>query len=265
MKTGLHVAALCVMIFPLSDDDRHLLKPAWVTLILLAGNVLLFLYQLGNEAFTLGWSIVPREITTGQDLVGTVTLKGGEGAIVLAPGPQPVYLTLLSAMFLHGGFMHLAGNMLYLWIFGDNVEHRFGAIPFLVFYLVSGVVGSIAHIVLAPDSLVPMLGASGAISGVLGAYIVLFPWNRVDTLIFYRVVSLPALYVIGIWAAMQVFSGWGTLAQTGEGAGVAYAAHIGGFVAGLVLGGFGRALLKREPDSVLRRQYERDPRSRRLW
>lgn len=258
------------MIFPLSDDDRYLLKPAWVTIGLLITNVALFIYQFGHEAFTMGWSIVPQEITTGKDLVGTVPIRGADQALVLAPGPSPIYLTLLSGMFLHGGFMHLAGNMLYLWIFGDNVEHRFGAVKFLVFYLVSGIAGSIAHIALAPDSLVPMLGASGAISGVLGAYIVLFPWNRVDTLFLYRMISLPALYVIGIWAAMQVFSGWGTLAKAGgggggEGAGVAYAAHIGGFVAGLVLGGIGRAMMKEEPDSAFLRNYQRDPKSRRLW
>lgn len=254
------------MIFPLSDDDRHLLKPAWVTIGLLLVNIALYFYQAGHESFTEGWSIVPREITTGVDLVGTVALGAGHGPdIVLTAGPKPVFLTLLSGMFLHGSLMHLGGNMLYLWIFGDNVEHRFGSGKFLLFYLLSGLVGSLAHIWLAPNSVIPMLGASGAISGVLGAYIVLFPWNQVNTLFFFRVVSLPALFVIGIWAGMQVFAGWGSLAGNVEGAGVAYAAHIGGFLAGALMGGIGRWLMQEEPDTVLLRHYERNPRTRRLW
>ncbi|RYD50007.1 MAG: rhomboid family intramembrane serine protease [Verrucomicrobiaceae bacterium] len=250
--------------FPISDDDRHLLKPAWVTIAILIGNVLLYLYQTTNDSFTLGWSAVPWEITNGKDLVGNVPVNGG-GLIPLGESPAPVYLTLLSSMFVHGGLMHLGGNMLYLWIFGDNLEHRFGALRFLFFYLVSGLVGTIAHIALAPDSVIPMLGASGAISGILGAYIVLFPWNKVNAIFFFRMVTLPAILVIGVWAGMQVLGGWGTLAKTGQSGGVAYAAHIGGFVAGVVTGLLSRMLMKSEPDTVFKQQSIEDPTSRRLW
>lgn len=252
------------MIFPISDDDRHLMKPAWVTMVILAANVLLYFYQTTSEAFTLGWSAVPWEITHGKDLVGNVPVNGG-GQIGLTESPMPVHLTLLSSMFMHGGLMHLGGNMLYLWIFGDNLEHRFGAFRFLFFYLVSGLVGTFAHIALAPDSVIPMLGASGAISGILGAYIVLFPWNKVNAIFFYRMVTLPAILVIGVWAGMQLLGGWGTLARTGESGGVAYAAHIGGFVAGAVAGLFSRLRMKREPESVFRQQSLDDPRSHRIW
>ncbi|RYD31481.1 MAG: rhomboid family intramembrane serine protease, partial [Verrucomicrobiaceae bacterium] len=154
---------------------------------------------------------------------------------------------------------------LYLWIFGDNLEHRFGAFRFLFFYLVSGLVGTMAHIALAPDSVIPMLGASGAISGILGAYIVLFPWNKVNAIFFYRIVTLPAILVIGVWAGMQVLGGWGTLAKAGASGGVAYAAHIGGFVAGAAVGLFSRLLMKNEPDSVFHQQSVLDPSSRRIW
>lgn len=255
------------MIFPISDDDRHLLKPAWVTILILLANIALYVYQMSSDAFTLGWSAVPWEITHGEDLVGAVPLglRREDGAILLAAGPSPVYLTLFSSMFMHGGFMHLAGNMLYLWIFGDNLEHRFGAVKFLLFYLVSGVAGTLAHVALAPDSVIPMLGASGAISGILGAYIVLFPWNRVNVIFFFRMVSLPAIFVIGLWAAMQVFSGWGTLGGAGQTGGVAYAAHVGGFVAGVLMGIVSRIFMKREPDTIFLRNSEEDPAARHLW
>lgn len=255
------------MLFPISDDDRHLLKPAWVTILILVANVAIFIYQTGSDAFTMGWSAVPWEITKGEDLAGLYRIPGGgEDAVMhLAPGPSPIYLTLLSSMFMHGGFMHLAGNMLYLWIFGDNLEHRFGAFRFLFFYLISGLVGTLAHIALAPDSIIPMLGASGAISGILGAYIVLFPWNQVNAIFFFRMVTLPAIFVIGLWAVMQFVSGWGTLGSVGQGGGVAYAAHIGGFIAGVIVGFLSRLLMKREPDTVFRRQSEADPASRRIW
>ena len=143
--------------------------------------------------------------------------------------------------------------MLYLWIFGDNVEHRFGSFWFVLFYLASGLVATLAQVILGPDSVIPNLGASGAISGVMGAYLVLFPKNRVNAVFLVRMVSVPAVVVLGMWIAMQLFSGWGTVGQNSQTGGVAYAAHIGGFVAGVVFGLIARLILKEEPDT---RRYE---------
>ncbi|MBB5352152.1 membrane associated rhomboid family serine protease [Haloferula luteola] len=187
------------MLFPLADDDRNLLRPAWISIGLLVANVGLFFAQLLHPEFTHGFSAVPFEITTGKDLIGEFPLNVGSQLAWVhhSPGPQPIYLTILSAMFLHAGWIHLAGNMLYLWIFGDNVEHRFGAWRFLVFYLISGIAATAAQVAVDPDSIVPTLGASGAISGVLGAYIVLFPTNSVHCVVLFRIVSLPAILVLG--------------------------------------------------------------------
>ena len=237
------------MIFPISDDDRHLLHPAWVTLSMVAMNVVLFLYQLIDPAFTLAFSAIPAEITNGIDLVGeTRDVIGGELiSIPHSPGPTPIHLTLLTSMFLHGGWAHLGGNLLYLWIFGDNVEHRFGAVRFLAFYLLSGVAASLAQIAVDPDSIIPTLGASGAISGVLGAYMVLFPRNQVNCIVFFRLVSLPAVLVLGLWIGLQFLQGGGTLVAGEQAGGIAYAAHIGGFIAGIAAGLIARLTLKSEP------------------
>ena len=253
------------MLFPISDDDRHLIRPAWVTHSLLAANVLLFLYQQAHPEFTYAYSVIPAEIATGIDLTAPVTISAGGQALEIpqAAGPTPIYLTLLSAMFMHGGWAHLGGNMLYLWIFGDNVEHRFGHLRFLLFYLISGLVGSFAQIAMDPQSVIPNLGASGAISGILGAYLVLFPRNQVMAIFLFRVVSIPAVLVLGLWGAMQLFSGYGTLGQTGSTGGVAYAAHIGGFVAGVGAGLVARLLLKEEPPSVFAKIYNDSPKVRR--
>ncbi len=256
------------MLFPISDDDRHLMHPAWVTIGLVAANAVLFLWQLMNPDFTLGWSVIPAEITGGVDLVGTVVTEQGRQFIGYpqAPGPSPIYLTILSAMFMHAGWMHLGGNLLYLWIFGDNVEHRFGAARFLAFYLISGIVATFAQIAMDPDGLIPNLGASGAISGVLGAYLVLFPRNRVNAVFFFRIVSLPAVFVLGMWGLMQFVGGAGSFSAASRNTGgVAYAAHVGGFVAGVAMGLISRARMKKEPDSVFRRIYREDPKVRRYW
>lgn len=231
------------MLFPISDDDRHLTGPALVTWALVAANVLLFGYQLVEPAFTYGWSVVPLEMTTGVDLVNSRPLPHEDPAAEIRspadlpqrPGPPVIWLTVLSAMFMHGGYAHIGSNLLYLWIFGDNVEHRFGGRAFLVFYLVSGVAATVAQIALGPRSLIPNLGASGAISGVLGAYLVLFPRNVIHVLFFFRVVTVPAFVVLGLWIVMQLVSGWGAIAATEQTGGVAYGAHVGGFVAGVVL------------------------------
>jgi len=257
------------MFFPISDDDREIDSPAFVTYTVLALNIVLFLVQMANPAFTYGWSVIPKEITTGVDLVEPQTINiPGQGTLEIpqAPGPPIIWLTLLSSMFMHGGIGHIVGNMLYLWIFGNNVEHRFGHLGFLLFYLTSGLVGSLSQIFFTPDSVIPNLGASGAIAGILGAYLVLFPHNRVNAVFLYHVVTVPAIVVLGMWIAMQLVSGYGSIASTSTSAGgVAYMAHIGGFVAGAAIALPFRFGLKDEPDSLLRRYSQRDPRDRRLW
>lgn len=255
------------MFFPISDDDRHLMKPAYVSITLLVMNVALFLYQLANPAFTYGWSVVPMEITSGVDMVGPYYLGDTvlQQKIEHFAGPSPIYLTLLSSMFMHGSWMHLGGNLLYLWIFGDNVEHRFGSLWFLVFYLASGLLASAAQIALGPESIIPNLGASGAISGILGAYLVLFPRNKVNAIFFFRVISVPAIVVLGMWIALQVFQGAGSLQNAGESGGVAYGAHIGGFAAGLAFGLLARLTMREEPETVFKRQYQEDPAVKSYW
>ena len=235
--------------FPIGDQNEPGHGPAFVTLGLIAANVAVFVFlqQLGaNEAFLYGWSAIPLEITTGMDLIQaqTIPIGGEQVRVPQAPGPNPIQLTLLSSMFMHGDLLHLGGNMLFLWVFGDNVEHRAGRIPFIVAYLLAGLVGSLAQIMSATESPIPTLGASGAISGVLGAYLVLFPGNRVTVFLFRFLTQVPALVAIGMWIAFQVFAQFA--APVGEG-GVAYLAHIGGFATGVVAGLLFRALPSRLP------------------
>ncbi len=257
------------MLFPISDDDRQINGPVFVTYILLVINIGVFLYQLSNPDFTYGWSMIPREITTGQDIIGTMDLELPSGERVQlpqTPGPPVIYLTLLTSMFMHGGVAHIVGNMLYLYIFGDNVEHRFGHLPFLIFYLIAGLAGSLAQIALNPNGLIPNLGASGAIAGVMGAYLVLFPRNRVNVIFLYTIVSMPAILVLGVWIVGQMFSTYGSIATVStETGGVAYAAHVAGFLSGVMAAVIWRTTIKSEPDSLLRRQYDRDPAVHRLW
>jgi membrane associated rhomboid family serine protease len=235
--------------FPIGDQNEPGHGPAFVTLALIAINVGVFLLfqEFGNNIdFTYGWSAIPLEITTGQDLLQSypVTIDGQQYLVPQAPGPDPIQLTLLSSMFMHGDLLHLGGNMVFLWVFGDNVEHRAGKVLFLAAYLGTGLVGSLAQIMSNTGSAIPTLGASGAISGVLGAYIVLFPGNRVTVFMFRFVTQVPALVAIGIWIAFQLFANFTT--PTGAG-GVAYLAHIGGFAAGVVAGLVFRALPARRP------------------
>ena len=264
------------MLFPLSDDDRHLDGPAWATILFVAANLAVFAYQLSNPAFTYGWSVVPEEITTGVDLVNDQpTPEEDPNAQITSaqqipqrpgPGGAPlIYLTMFSAMFMHGGWGHIGGNMLYLWIFGDNVEHRFGTARFVLFYLVSGVAATLTQVAMQPSGLVPNLGASGAIAGVLGAYLVLFPRNKVNAVFFFRVVAVPAVAVLGLWIAMQFFNQWGATAATEETGGVAYGAHIGGFLAGMAMALVVRMAGGTERPSQLSRAIEADPDNRRLW
>jgi membrane associated rhomboid family serine protease len=224
---------------PIGDQNLPGRGIAWVTLGLIAVNVAAFVFlQLGNDSFTYGYSTVPREITTGMDLTKPerVVIDGQRVEIPEEPGPNPIYLTLLTSMFLHGGWLHLGGNMLFLFIFGDNVEHAFGRLFYLIFYLGAGIIASLAQVWAGPDSVIPSLGASGAISGVLGAYIVLFPGNQIRVLVWYFIVTVPAIVMIGLWAALQFFSGFASIAETQQTGGVAYLAHVGGFVTGVAVG-----------------------------
>jgi membrane associated rhomboid family serine protease len=224
------------MVMPLRDDntDRHTVPV--VTYALIGVNILVWLIELGlGERFVNGYSTVPFEITNNEDLVGTQSVQVGGQSIPIRhyAGPTPIYLTLLSAMFMHASWMHIIGNMLYLWIFGDNIEDRIGSAKFLLFYLICGLAASVAHIMVGTDSVIPSLGASGAIAGVLGAYLVLFPRRRVQVLVARQIVHMPAFAVLGLWILLQVFSQISVVGA--EGGGVAYMAHIGGFVAGVVL------------------------------
>jgi membrane associated rhomboid family serine protease len=256
------------MLLPISDDDKKLVKPAYITWMLLAINIAVFFLQLNDPYLSLQYGAVAAEITSGQDIEETVVVPINEQEAVEIPhrkGPRPIYLTLITSMFLHGGWAHLFGNMLYLWIFGDNVEHRFGHLRFLIFYLLSGVVAALAQTAVSPNSIMPMIGASGAISGVVGAYLVLFPRNQVYVLFFFRIIPVPAVIVILFWAGFQFFAGYQSLGGDQMG-GVAYMAHLGGFGAGVVAAAVARAQLANdEPDTPLRRAYQRDPNVYRLW
>jgi membrane associated rhomboid family serine protease len=235
------------MFIPLGDDnsDRRI-RPV-VNYALIGLNILVFFFLQGmggNLPFTYSFSTVPQEILTGTDVVTQESIASdpATGERYRVPGlgvtPLSVYLTLLTSMFMHGGLMHLLGNMLYLHIFGDNIENLMGHLRYLIFYLTCGVLASLAHVftsaALDADLLVPSLGASGAISGVLGGYFLLFPKRRVRVLIFRFISEVPALVAIGVWFAFQLISSLGMFSG-GSGGGVAYGAHIGGFIAGLVL------------------------------
>lgn len=234
------------MVLPIGDENLRGRGPAIVTLMIIAINIAVFvLLQLPSDQFSYAWSAIPFEITTGRDLVEPVqvVMNGTTVTIDQAPGPDPIQLTLLSSMFMHGGWLHLGGNMLFLWIFGDNVEHTLGRIVYLAFYVVAGLVASFAQILVDTASVVPTLGASGAISGVLGAYLVMYPGNRVTVIAFQFVTAVPALVAIGLWAVLQFINGFGQIAISEETTGgVAYLAHIGGFVAGVVAGLVARGL-----------------------
>jgi membrane associated rhomboid family serine protease len=234
------------MVLPIGDDDTDRRSRPVINYALIAINVLVFIFFQGlgtNELFTFAFSTVPQEIATGEDLVRSVVIRDpatdrAVGQINLQPTPVSVYLTLISSMFMHGGIGHLMGNMLYLWIFGDNVEDDLGAGRYLLFYLVCGVLASIAHVVstfaFGGNPLIPSLGASGAISGVLGGYLLLHPRRRVRVILGRMLTEVPAFVAIGMWFLFQLVASFGMLGGM-EGGGVAYGAHVGGFIAGLAL------------------------------
>jgi membrane associated rhomboid family serine protease len=213
--------------FPIGDENDHA-GVAFISIALIVLNGLAFLFEINRpaeavQAFIFAWGVVPAEYTAGGDLPPHI--------------PYPFWTTLLTSMFLHGGWGHLGGNMLFLWIFGDNIEHRLGHLRFLLFYLACGLAASFAHIFFNSGSSIPAVGASGAISGVLGGYLLMFPRNRVYVLTWGGVMAVPAIFMLGLWIVTQFVNGVGSIAATEEtgGGGVAYMAHIGGFVAGLIL------------------------------
>ncbi len=238
------------MVFPISDDNTGRRSVPWVNYTLIGMNVFVFVaFQWfgKNDDFTYQFSVVPEKIVTGRNVAETVEYKEPfSGELVEIPvevTPVSVYLTLLTSMFMHGGIMHILGNMWFLWIFGDNIEDVLGKVWYLVFYLVCGVLASLAHVYVtylfsdlhSPEMYVPSLGASGAISGVLGAYLVRFPTNRVTVILFRILTQVPAYVAIGIWFLFQCIRGLGKFGAGSREGGVAYAAHVGGFVAGVVI------------------------------
>jgi len=238
------------MVLPLYDDNSDRTITPYVNYAIIAANILVFVFlqQLGsNDHFTYAFSTVPLEIITGHDVVtpARVLVHPVTGQRLVVPGlgetPFSVYITLFTSMFMHGGIAHIAGNMLFLWIFGDNIEDRLGHFRYLFFYLISGLIASLAHVLttaaFATDQsslLVPSLGASGAISGVLGGYILLYPKRRVTVILFRFLTDVPAYVAIGLWFVFQLVSGLGMLGGGSQQGGVAYAAHVGGFIFGLV-------------------------------
>ncbi|HTM30170.1 MAG TPA: rhomboid family intramembrane serine protease [Vicinamibacterales bacterium] len=233
------------MVFPIRDDNTGRTRTPYVTYALIALNVFVFVFFQGlgaNDRFTYAFSTIPQEIRTGKDVAGNVPVElGGErGTIPLQPTPVAVYLTLITAMFMHGGLMHLLGNMWFLWIFGDNVEDDLSHGRYLVFYLLTGVLASLAHVVstfvLGDNPYIPSLGASGAISGVMGGYLVLHPRRRVTVILLRMLTDVPGYVAVGLWFAFQLISAFGVIGQGPQaGGGVAFMAHVGGFVAGVVL------------------------------
>lgn len=228
-------------LIPLADDNQGRRSTPFITYSLIAANIAVFVFcQLpsANDAFTYAYAAIPYEIVHNVDLVGRQAV-GMKEYILMQPGPHPLQLTIFSAMFMHGGWMHLLGNMLYLWIFGDNVEDELGHFKHLVFYLVCGFAAALAHILSGPNSVVPSLGASGAIAGVLGGYLIMFPTKRIRVIGWIGLpfsMELPAFIVVGLWLVMQFISSVGSIAHTDQShGGVAYWAHVGGALAGLFL------------------------------
>ncbi len=241
------------MVLPIGDYQPTLKQPV-ITWLLIALNVLAYLVQIDQgQSFTNAYAVTPYEVMHGHDVTGPaqqLLVHAPDGQVYLIPDPgatlfnnpdfqhqptsMPVWATLITAMFLHGSPLHLLGNMLFLWIFGDNVEDFLGRLEFLVLYLFSGVVGFLAQSVVSPDSVIPVLGASGAVAGVMGAYLLLFPMNSIRVLVFYFPADLPAFVVIGLWIVSQFVLGLLELDRLGKTGGVAYLAHIGGVAMGML-------------------------------
>jgi membrane associated rhomboid family serine protease len=251
------------MLIPIGDDNRDRHLTPYVNYILIALNIFVFVFwqDIGrNVPFTFAFSTVPGEILSGNDIVTnsriiedpytrqSVEMPG------LQPTPVSVYLTLITSMFMHGGVAHIAGNMMYLWIFGDNLEDAMGHRNYLIFYLLCGILAGLSHVFSSAffnqSMLIPSLGASGAISGVLGGYMLMYPGRSVHVWLLWSIISVPAFLAVGLWFVFQIINGLGTLGGN-EAGGIAYAAHIGGFVAGLLLV---KLFIVRRPQTVTRRK-----------
>lgn len=224
--------------FPIGDDNTDVTITPIVNYLFIGLNILVFVLLQGigsNDAFSYAYALVPQEVMTGTDITGVHVVRdvlGNTGEVQHYPTSLPVYFNFLSSMFMHGDIMHIFGNMLFLWIFGDNLENLLGHVRFAAFYICCGLAAAIAQIIMDSDSIIPMLGASGAISGVMGGYLLLFPQREVRAIIFNFLTTVPAFIALGIWIGYQILVGYLTPAGTG---GVAYAAHIGGFIAGVAL------------------------------
>ena len=239
------------MVLPLGDLQPTRIVPV-VTYALTGINVVMFFVQSQRgDKFTMALACTPWEITHAEDIdepilrPGAKVQRGGpfgdqiqvdpREVIRHAPSPIPVWLTLFTAMFLHGSLLHLLGNMLYLWIVGDNVEEVLGGVRYFLVYLACGLMGSLAQIAAAPNSTIPTLGASGAIAGIMGAYVIWFPHNQIRVLVFRIITVLPAVIVIGGWIVLQIWMGVRGIGEMGESGGVAYLAHVGGAVTGIIV------------------------------
>jgi membrane associated rhomboid family serine protease len=256
------------MVFPIGDDNTDRQIFPYVTIALIAANVFVFTVLQGmgaNDDFTMAYVQVPAEIISGQDIVTTDSIRAiqtPQGMVEvpvpgLRPTPIPPWMTLFTAIFMHGSIMHLLGNMWFLWLFGDNIEDDMGHVKYLLFYLATGVLASIAFVALnstGEAAVTPCLGASGAISGVLGAYLVLHPYRRVSVILIRMIVDVPAYVAVGIWFLFQVVSG---VFDSSGGGGVAYSAHVAGFIAGMILAkpmSYGAVRAEADPLLILRRR-----------
>ena len=235
---------------PVSDADVHRQRVPVVNISLITINTLVFLYELtlndfDTYIFILRHGLIPIELSSGHDF-NNFLFPGGTISI---DSPLGTWGTVFSSMFIHAGLMHFASNMIFLWVFGDNIEDRLGRVKYLIFYLVAGIAAAWAHSTIYSDSQTPLIGASGAISGVLGGYLLIYPYSRIRTLvIFYFItfIRIPAIFWVGFWFIKQLFHGIGSLAPTAQISGVAFFAHIGGFLSGLLLIALFKLLI-REP------------------
>ncbi|MCO6432288.1 MAG: rhomboid family intramembrane serine protease [Deltaproteobacteria bacterium] len=223
------------MFFPVGDDNTRRLTTPFVVWLIFGLNAFVWILQLGlREQFTYAFAATPYEIVNNIDLDGPLLLRINGQSLPLnhSQGPSPIQLTLFSAMFMHGSWAHIIGNMVYLLIFADQIEDSLGHLRFLLFYVICGLAAGLAHVVFAPASMIPSLGASGAIAGVLGAYLVAHPTNTVRVMYWHQIIHVPAFIVLGGWIFLQMIS---QISAVGVETGVAYMAHIGGFMAGVPL------------------------------
>ncbi|MDY6911438.1 MAG: rhomboid family intramembrane serine protease [Chloroflexota bacterium] len=223
--------------FPISDGDLKTRTFPVVNISLIVLCIAVFVYELvvGNQdAFFFKFGLIPNELVHGIDYELLLTPAG----TIDISSPVPTWATVFTSMFLHGGWMHFLGNMLFLWVFGDNVEDRFGHFRYLLFYLAAGVAASSLQVLTNTSSDIPTIGASGAIAGVLGAYLLLFPRSRVNTAVFFfliTIIRIPAVYLLGFWFVLQFFGGIGSIGLSAQSGGIAYWAHVGGFLFGLAV------------------------------